>query len=186
MKEMNDYSGPFRPDARWEDFSKEFLIKIMRLWQQAYLEMAGSWYGAVEKRCGFDTAVACEDEAWNKVVERMTPKYVKAANTRLNTALDSLKVLQLPPDNTQGDMYPVEYDVRNENHVVMSIKSCPGYEYWEKTGQTTRMNAMCCGEAPVLNPKYGGNPKFKGKQLKRGPRTSKSEPVCIWEWTLEG
>ncbi len=101
MKEMNDYSGPFKPDARWEDFSKDFLIKIMRLWQQAYLDMAGMCYMAVEKRCGFDTAVACEDEAWNRVVERMTPKYVKAANIQLNTALDSLKVLQLPAHELQ-------------------------------------------------------------------------------------
>ena len=56
----------------------------MRLWQQAYLDMAGSWYVAVEKRCGFDTAIACEDKAWNNVVEHMTPKYVKTANITLN------------------------------------------------------------------------------------------------------
>jgi len=185
MPEMHDYSGPFKPDVHWEDFSKDFLIKIMRLWQYAYLDMAGSWYAAVEKHHGFDAANECESEAWNEVVEHMTPMYVKAAKIELNTVLDSLKVLQLPPDNTQGDIFAVEYDIKNENHVIMPIKKCPGYESWERKGQIARMTAMCCEEAPILNPKYGGNPKFKGKMLKRGPRKSPNEPCCVWEWKLE-
>ncbi len=35
MSEMNDYSSPFKPNLKREDFSKDFLIKLMRGWQYA-------------------------------------------------------------------------------------------------------------------------------------------------------
>jgi len=28
-KEMNDYSGPYNPDLKFDDFSKEFILKLM-------------------------------------------------------------------------------------------------------------------------------------------------------------
>jgi hypothetical protein len=58
MSEMNDYSGPFRPNLKWEDFSKDFLIKLMKVWQYAWLEMAGQWHTAVHKRFGPEAATS--------------------------------------------------------------------------------------------------------------------------------
>jgi hypothetical protein len=183
MSELEDYSGPFKPDLKWEDFSKDFLLKVMKVWQYFYLEMASAWYDAVDKRWGFDGANECEQEAWVRVVERLLPRLANVANIELNTVLDSLKVMQLPPDNTL-DMYPVEYDIKDENHVVVTIRKCSGLEYWERE-RPERIKAMCQGTALVLDPKYSVNPKVKGKALKLPPRKSRNEPACVWEWTLE-
>ena len=183
MAEMQDYSGPFNPDLQWEDCSKDLLIKVMKVWQYFYLEMASAWYDAVEKTSGFDAANACEREAWVRVVERGLPRLAKAAKIELNTVLDSMKLMQLPPDNTIG-MYPVKYDIKNENHVVVTITKCAGLEYWERE-KPARIDAMCRGTALVLDPKYAGNPKVKGKAVKLPPRESAAEPACVWEWKLE-
>jgi hypothetical protein len=56
MSEVNDYSSLSKPDLKWKDFSKDFLIKLMNVWQYAWLEMAGQWHTAVEKRFGFEAA----------------------------------------------------------------------------------------------------------------------------------
>ena len=184
MKEMNDYSGPFRPDLQYEDFSKEFLIKLMKVWQYFYLEMASAWYDGVEKRFGFDAANVCEAEAWIRVAKRSMPRLVKAANIELKTVLDSMKVLQLPPDNNVF-MYPARFEIKNENHVIMTITRCSGLEYWEKA-RPERIDAMCRGTALVLDPMYAVNPKVKGKAIKLPPRGGPNEPACVWEWTLEG
>jgi len=183
MEEMKDYSGPFKPDLKYEDFSKDFLIKLMKVWQYFYLEMASAWYDAVEKRFGFDAANECEAEAWIRVVKRSFPRLVKAANIDLKTVLDSMKVMQLPPDNSVF-MYPVEFEIKNENHVIATIKKCSGLEYWEKH-RPERIDAMCRGTALVLDPMYAANPKVKGKAIKLPPRKSQDEPACVWEWTLE-
>ena len=60
MAELRDYSGPFNPDLQWEDCSKELLIRVMKVWQYFYLEMASAWYDAVEKSSGSEEANACE------------------------------------------------------------------------------------------------------------------------------
>src|SRR4030042_2059997 len=94
-RELDDLSGPFDPNLKFEDFSKNFLLKIMAEWQWAWLIMAGSWYDAIRKRCGAEIANACEEEAWVTVGERVNPRYAKIGNIQLNTVLDSLKACQL-------------------------------------------------------------------------------------------
>jgi hypothetical protein len=184
MSEMNDYSGPFKPDLQWEDFSKDFLIKLMKVWQFAWLEMAGQWHIAVDKRFGSEAAGECEYDAWVNVAKRVNPRYAKMANIELNTVLDSLKAMQLPLDNTVGGVFPVEYDIKNENHVIVTVKRCPPLEYFEREAPE-RIHPMCHVAAPVIDNLYAINPKVKGTPLKLPPRKSPDEPACIWEWKLE-
>ena len=56
MPDMEDYSGPYKHDLQWEDFSKDFLIKLMLAWQKAYLRLNAFWYEANTARSGMDTA----------------------------------------------------------------------------------------------------------------------------------
>jgi hypothetical protein len=35
MPELTDYSGEYKPDIKYEDFSKDFLIKLMNIWRWA-------------------------------------------------------------------------------------------------------------------------------------------------------
>ncbi len=51
-EEMNDYSGPYRPDLTFDCFSKEFLLKLMKTWQYAWLHMSGAWYEASQVEVG--------------------------------------------------------------------------------------------------------------------------------------
>jgi hypothetical protein len=37
MPELQDLSGPFNPNLKFEDFSKDFLLKLMTEWQWAWL-----------------------------------------------------------------------------------------------------------------------------------------------------
>ncbi|MFC1944072.1 DUF6125 family protein [Chloroflexota bacterium] len=183
MPEMKDYSGQFKPELQWEDFSKEFLIKLMKVWQYAWLEMAGQWYNAVRQRFGFDAASECEYDAWVNMAKRVNPRYAKVANIELNTVLDSLKAMQLPLDNTMGQVFPVEYDIKNENHVIVTVWRCPPLEYFERE-EPDRIHPMCHVAAPVIDNLYAINPNVKGTPLKLPPRQSPDEPACIWEWKL--
>ena len=64
LEELNDLSGPFNPELKFEDFSKEFLIKLMHSWQRAYLRLSAIWYQAVLERFGMDAADSCNLEVW--------------------------------------------------------------------------------------------------------------------------
>ena len=125
MEELNDYSGPFKPDLTFEEFSKEFLLKLMRVWQYAWLHMAAAWFDLFKERFGSEVVCVLDRAAWVRVGERVNPRYAKIANIQLNTVLDSMKCLQLPLDNTTGGIFPVEFDIKNENDVVVTIRRCP-------------------------------------------------------------
>ena len=184
MAELNDYSGPFRPDLTFDDFSKEFLLKLMTVWQFAWIRMADSWYEAVKGRFGAKAANDCSLEAWTKVGERVNPRFPKIANIQLNTVLDSLKCLQLPLDNNIGPLYPVEYEIKNPDHVIMTINQCRSLVYFERSAPEMIEPTCYVLEEAVMR-KYLMNPRIKITPLKLPPRQSQEEIACKWEFKLD-
>jgi len=184
LPELEDYSCPFKPDLTFDDFSKEFLLKLTTVWQFAWLRMADSWYEAVSRRYGLESANECNVEVWRKVGERVNPRYTKIANIQLNTVLDSLKCLQLPLDNNIGPLYPVEYEIRNPNHVIMTVVQCRSLIYFEREAPQMIQPTCYRLEEQVMR-KYLLNPKIKVTPLKLPPRKSQEEIACRWEFKIE-
>jgi hypothetical protein len=67
--ELDDYSGPYRHDLRYTDFSKEFLASKVIPWSARYLQLCvDGWSSEVSNRYGADTAAEIEWTAWNDQV----------------------------------------------------------------------------------------------------------------------
>jgi hypothetical protein len=184
MPELDDLSGPFRPDIRFEDFSRDFLLKLIPVWQYAWLYMTQSWWEAVKDRFGMEAASECETQVWTRIGERVNPRYAKVANIELNTVVDSLKALYLPLDNPTGGQLIQDYDIKSPNHVILTVTRCPSLEYFEAK-QPERINWVCRGGEKQILEKYLINPKIKLTPLKLPPRKSKDEIACQWELKLE-
>ena len=184
MPELNDYSGPFRSDLRFEDFSKDFLVKLMRSWQWAWLQMDAAWFDEVKKRYGDKVAYECDLEMWLRVAERCNPRYAKIANIPLKSVVDSLKLLQLPLDNTMGGVFPAVHDIKNENHAIITVARCPSLEWCEREAPE-RVVPMCQVLEPQVMKKYIVNPNIEVKALKLPPRKSQEEIACQWEYKLK-
>jgi len=184
MAEMNDYTGSFKPDLTFSDFSKDFLLKLMHIWQYAWLQLDAAWFDAVRERLGDEATYDCATQAWSRMAERVNPRYAKMANFPLNTVIDSMKVLQLPLDNTTGGLYPVEYDIKSENHVVMTVKQCRSLLFFESQAPE-RIDPICNGLERQVMAKYVANPNMKVTPLKLPPRKSPDDIACVWEFKLE-
>ena len=184
MPELDDYSGPFKPDLTFNDFSKDFLLKLMHIWQYAWLQMDAAWFDAVKERFGEEVSYDCATAAWVRVAERVNPRYAKIANIPLNNVIDSMKVLQLPLDNTTGGLYPVEYDVRSDNHVILTVKQCRSLLFFESKAPE-RIEPICHGLERQVMAKYVANPRIKTTPLKLPPRKSPEEIACQWEFKIE-
>lgn len=183
-KEMNDYSGPFNPNLTFDEFSKEFLLKLMHIWQYGWLHMTEAWYNAVKQRFGVDAANDCETQAWETIGERVNPRFAKAANIELNTVVDSLKCLQLPLDNTTGGLFPAEAKIINPNHVIWTIPRCRSLEFFEAK-EPERIYHVCHVNEKKIIERYLVNRKIKVTPLKLPPRKSPDEIACQWEFTLD-
>jgi len=184
MPEVNDLSGPFNPHLRFEDFSKDFLIKLLRSWQWAWLQMDAAWFDQVYTRFGHQPAWECDLEMWLGCAERCNTRYARIANIPMKNVVDCLKVLQLPLDNTMGAIYPVEYDIRNENHAIVTVRRCPSMEWCERNAPD-RIVPMCQINEPQIIQKYKVNLDVQLKATKLPPRQGPDDIACQWEYKLE-
>jgi len=81
--ELPDYSGPYRADLRFTDFSAQALAERFLPWSEAYLKLCvDGWAREVAKRYGAETMAAIEWAAWNDLVvpeiERMKREFLPA------------------------------------------------------------------------------------------------------------
>jgi len=184
-RELNDLSGPFDSNLTFADLSKDFLLKIMEVWQFAWIHLATAFYDATKKRFGVDAANEIQLEAWETVGQNVNPRYAKIGNIKLNTVVDSLKALQLPLDNTMGNLYKTQYNIINDNHVIITIPQCRSLLYYEKRAPEM-INWFCHVLEKKAMEKYLINPKIKVTPLKLPPRNSPDEISCQWEFKIEG
>ncbi len=81
--ELADYSGPYRADLRYTDFSTEALATKIIPWSEAYLQLCvDGWAAEIERRYGAATMAEIEWTAWNDQVvpelERMRQEFLPA------------------------------------------------------------------------------------------------------------
>jgi hypothetical protein len=179
-KEMNDYSGPYNPDLTFNDLSKDFILKLMQVWQYAWLHMTEAWYDAVKEKMDKETADVCETAAWCRIGERVNPRFAKVANIELKTVLDSMKCLQLPLDNTTGGLFPIQLEIINPNHVIWTIPQCRSLQFFEAKCPE-RIQYVCYENEKRVIERYMVNRKIKVTPLKLPPRKGPNDIACKWE-----
>jgi len=183
--ELKDYSGPYRHDLKWDDFSKEFLVRLMKSWQRAYLGIMGAWMQIVSEKYSSEAADSCGLAVLLLQAERMIPQWVELGNIKLNTVLDSLKVIQLAPDgHTESELFGGEVDIKNPNHVICTTTKCITCEFLEAFAPEKIQQLCYTIEQPVME-KFLNNPKIKVTPLKLPPRKSPDDTFCRWELKIE-
>jgi hypothetical protein len=81
--ELPDYSGPYRADLRYTDFSREALATRFLPWAEAYREACiDAWSAEVGDRYGSEVAAEIEWTAWDQQIrpelERMAGEFLPA------------------------------------------------------------------------------------------------------------
>ncbi|MCP4607921.1 MAG: hypothetical protein GY845_04305, partial [Planctomycetes bacterium] len=64
MDEMKDYSGPFDPDMKLENLSKEALMNLVRECSRLYLVLDGHWNTHVQAKYGWQEAFDFDMKVW--------------------------------------------------------------------------------------------------------------------------
>ena len=184
-KELKYYSGPYNHHLKWEDFSKEFLVKLMKSWQGAYLGIQGAWIQVVSEKYGSDAADDCALQALLIQADRMIPVWIELGNIKLNTVLDSLKVIQLAPDgHTESELFGGEVEIKNPNDVISITTKCITCEFLEAFAPEKIQQLCYKMEQPVME-SFLHNPKIKVTPLERPPRKSPDQPFCRWHLKIE-
>jgi len=193
-KELDYYDCPFSIDIELEDFSKEFLIKLMKIWRSWYMTMNLTWYALAEQKLGTDVTGKIMIDVWLKTTAAEMEKYIpllgKNYKTKddLKTIEDSIKMGVLPPDGTiDKTLFAGSFDWDGPEHAKSVIHHCAMLEFFEAVDNLAPMKQLCKVQEPVCSEAYFMNPRVKMLEIKTNttsPRKSKDEPCCIWEFKL--
>jgi hypothetical protein len=87
--DLPDYSGPYRADLRYTDFSNDALANKFLPWSERYMQLCvDGWATEVSKRYGAETMAEIEWAAWNDQIAGELPR---------------MKSEFLPPDSDYDD-----------------------------------------------------------------------------------
>ncbi len=183
MTELKDYSGPYRPNFKLEDFSKEALIRLVRLYCRFHHAIDGFWYLAVKENINNEQALACDIWVWEKAVRYHIRHLTEVMSIHGDDVATLMKILQLGPFFVN-----LRYEIKliDRNHSLLTINQCPTLEALEKEGGG-RIKEICDIVDTRMFKQYAKsiNSNMQVKVLKLPPRRSQGELCCQWEYILE-
>jgi len=184
MEELQDYSGEFSPNRTLMDFSKEALIRLWIATAKLYIGIDGYWFTLIKEKYGYETAIELENELWKRAAPMEFRRVAEAMNIRGNDVASLFKALQMDP-GSEGVM-DLEYELKDKNHGIFTVRGCRSLEYWEKYGDTQMMKDGCAIDVWAFA-EYARffNPRMKTTCLKLPPRNSPDEIACQWEFKVE-
>jgi len=184
--ELKDYSGPFKPDLRYSDFSREQLVKCYLMACEYFWDTIEAWSAHVAEKYGMDAMIEAQDDIWCKRMagpgERIIRKWM---NIKGNDIESLMKVLQM--DTVWGPVrFDVTFDLPSKDHGVLTANRCPAVEQFEALGLPDTLRVFCkaCSDAIAGGAKRC-HPDIVTTTLAIPPRKSKDDICCKFGFTYE-
>lgn len=186
MKEMNDYSGEFIPNLQHENLSKKALIQWVKLSSLYLLMVHWGWRQLIDEELGEEKEYEMWKEMWRRVAPLTAERVARFLNIKDRNVIGFFKSLQFDPSFPMG-RFVVDYEVKNPNHGIFTVKRCPALLRWEPRGDNKFVERVCSDLEHEIFQKYAEvfHPNIKITPLKLPPRKSPDEIACKWEVRIE-
>jgi hypothetical protein len=190
MEELKDYSGPFVPNLEFESLSKEALVRLLKNYQLIFVGFMGMCNTMHRERMSGKEAYQLDADIYQKFVSKFPlPLVTQAMNIRGNDVVTMLKYFQMAPDGARKGLYEFTYDIKNNNHAILTFTRCPSMFYLERKGTPEDINSLCgpggVEERAFIEICKYFNPNMKCRALKLPPRKSQNDICCQWEFKVE-
>jgi hypothetical protein len=188
--DLQDYSGELNTELRYENLSKDVLVKLLKEYARLLVATDGMWNTIIAKEVSPEKAIEWETQVWERHYDVEFPRIVKILNITGDDVVTMFKLMQFTADGyASGDQYKSDIDIKSKNHIVLTLTRCRTLEYFERHGADFNIKGVCGKgglEEHAFN-KYAHfiNPKIKVTPIKLPPRKSPDEIACRWEFKLE-
>jgi len=136
-KELSDFRNvPFTGGLFWEDLDKDFLIRLILVWQRAIKELSlNGFIPEITKRFGWEAAMEINEKAGEQYARVAMPLLAEAAKIKVNNLQDAHLVALLMIDSsvrsrkaskeTERDRtIDSHHEIINENHIKAWTNWC--------------------------------------------------------------
>ncbi len=193
MADMKDYSGEFKEDLQFSDFSKEALVKLIEAYQRIFQGLCVLAVQVAQEELGKEAGQRQFNEIYRRLMKRFAvPQVRQALNIHDNDVISMFKYFQVAPDGCRGGgMYDFDFEVTNKNDVTYYGKYCQNANYYEKHGDMDGMQRLCAaGPGSFEHSAYEAickefNPDMKMEWPLLPPRTGKDALFCQWRFWID-
>ncbi|MCX5999031.1 MAG: hypothetical protein NTU41_05405 [Chloroflexi bacterium] len=116
MKDLRDYSGPFDPSLRYQDFSKETLAKLLQDYAMALMILEGNWHSILREKYGDAATVELDIKQWIRTSPAYTRRLARTLNIRGDNVETIFKALQMDPAFSPS-FFDIEWQVFDGHRV---------------------------------------------------------------------
>ncbi|MFC4906215.1 hypothetical protein [Actinomadura gamaensis] len=185
-KPRPDYSGDFDPDFRFEDLSKEALVRLVREYALIVHLLDRSGMAAIGLRYGQEVVEQLAIEEWKGASPIYTDRIREIMRIEGDGVSAIFKCLQLDPGFAQHYM-DVEYELIDERHGFFQLRSCGALLDVEPFGERS-VKGMChtIEDGTFDITAQAVNPKARIRPVHRPPRVPAGRvPHCRWEVVID-
>jgi hypothetical protein len=188
MEELKDYSGPFKKDLKYEDFSKDVLVELLHGYGEEINLLSLFFARAINERFGQEAMREILVEAWQRMAAPEMEPPRKAAKIEGNDVEAYCKLNQLAGSFPNGrDFYKYKFDLIDNNRAILTVDDCYACRLYEKRGMLNEWDWNCqvLEKEGMLAYMAYVNPEIKVRMLRGGRKDASDEPACKWEFYIE-
>lgn len=182
MTKLRDYSGELRPNLKLDNFRTDTVHKLLSLYTKLYMALDAFWYLTVSEKYGIKQAWDCDMRTWEKTTKYEMREITEQLNITGRDVVSFIKSVQLTPWFVSSK---ASIEVRNPNHVLLTIISCPMLEAVERE-DSGKEYELCNVISPKIFRDYADffNKDIMVRGLSLPPRGNNKDICCQWEFSL--
>jgi len=185
--ELKDYSGPFKPDLRFTNFSREQLAKSYLMACEYFYTALEAWANHIIENFGLEAMIKAQDDVWHKKMVGPAKEIItKWMNIQGNDIESMMKALQM--DSVWGPVrFDVTFDMPSKDQGILTANRCPVVDQFEELGLPDDiLKGFCraCSETIEVNAK-NYNPDIVTTCSVLPPRKNKDDICCKVEFSYK-
>lgn len=181
---LDDYSGEFRPDMRYTDFSKVGLSNLIQMASEYHNTIQNRYRQYIDEVHGHESVVTQEAKIWGRNLLNTTRKTIQETMNISGYTLEAfMKQWQLEFNSMTCDLNDAYFEMPTKRRALVTFNRCAIAEQYEAMGRTDDLREVCmarCGNY-IQNAANKYNANIVVKNLTMPPRASENHVCCKWE-----
>jgi hypothetical protein len=187
--ELKDYSGPFKSDLRFSDFSREQGSRMYSLAHHYNYMNVRNYSGYIYDRWGREKYLEAQEYVWGKMLPKDIHGWITEAMNIKGQDLEAfMKAWQIDLNSQPGDYFDVIIEMPSKDRGLVTFNRCPLVEEYESSGKTGEILDVCkkaCLPA-IQNTAKFYHPDIEVNALALPPRKGKDHICCKFEICYKG
>ena len=182
--ELQDYSGPFKVDLKYTDFSREQLSNMLIMAHHYHYAMQKAYRNYVYNQFGYEGVIESEEKIWGRMMLKESHNIIKNTMKINGKNLEAfMKHWQVDLNSLPGDHCEVIFEMPYRRQGIVTYNRCPLVAEYEANGRIDELHGVCMTrcldvierKAQLFNPDLGVN------VITIPPRQSENHICCKFE-----